>query len=189
MRFVSRALLVLIFAACSGPTQVVEPAPLPPAPPPAAAAKGDLPPAALRGLLTAHNQLRARHCAPALAWSRRLAQVAQAWADRLARRCALEHSRGRLGENLAAGTAGSMSAADVARLWYSEVRGYNFRRGGFSMNTGHFTQLVWRSSAQLGCGASVCRGLQIWVCNYDPPGNVQGNFPRNVLPQSCRASR
>jgi hypothetical protein len=59
----------------------------------------------------------------------------------------------------------------------------------FSMNTGHFTQLVWRSSARLGCGASVCRGLQIWVCNYDPPGNVQGNFPRNVLPQSCRASR
>lgn len=39
---------------------------------------------------------------------------------------------------------------------YDEVVNYNFTMPGFSPSTGHFTQVVWKSSSQLGCAAQVC---------------------------------
>lgn len=33
---------------------------------------------------------------------------------------------------------------------------YNFTMPGFSPGAGHFTQVVWKSSSQLGCAAQVC---------------------------------
>jgi hypothetical protein len=74
----------------------------------------------------------------------------------------------------------------AVEVWYEERHNYDFRRGAFSMRAGHFTQVVWVGSQRLGCGTVTCSGRQIWVCNYDPPGNVTGKFPNNVLPSSCR---
>jgi uncharacterized protein YkwD len=141
-----------------------------------------------KAMLAAHNAQRAKHCAPPLAWSEDLAHVAQGWASRLARRgCPLEHSDTRYGENLAAGTRGGFRPEDYVDLWYREVDKYRFRRGGFSMATGHFTQLVWRSTRRVGCALSACEnGLEVLVCNYDPPGNVETLFADNVLPTSCK---
>ena len=34
--------------------------------------------------------------------------------------------------------------------WYNKVKKYNYNRPSFSMGTGHFTQLVWKSSRCLG---------------------------------------
>ena len=46
---------------------------------------------------------------------------------------------------------------------------------------GHYTQLVWRNSTQLGCGLSSCTSsgvnYDIWICNYAAPGNVVGQKP------------
>ena len=138
-------------------------------------------------ILRAHNRYRARHCAPPLRWSAELARVAQAWANRLrARGCAFDHSGTSLGENLAGGTSGTLTGEGVAEIWYREARHYDFRRPRFSMQSGHFTQLVWVGSQRLGCGKTECNGMDIWVCNYDPPGNVHGDYERNVLPVSCR---
>src|SRR5207302_48623 len=137
-----------------------------------------------QALLEAHNRVRARHCAPPLAWSAKLAASAQKWADNLgARGCGLQHSGGPHGENLAAGSEGFLDAAAVVGMWYDEGRHY---RGGFSMKTGHFSQVVWRSTKQLGCGRARCPGLEVWVCQYDPPGNVEGQYRENVLPAGCR---
>ena len=155
--------------------------PAEPGPPVAPALEADA-----RALLDAHNRYRASHCAPPLAWSVALARTAQVWADGLRERgCALEHSQAGLGENLAGGTAGTLPADVVVALWYRESAEYSFRRPGFSMQTGHFTQLVWRSTTELGCGRATCSGLDLWVCNYDPPGNVEDAYERNVLPTSC----
>jgi uncharacterized protein YkwD len=138
-------------------------------------------------LVDAHNRVRAKHCAKPLAWSAQLAQVAQQWANALRDKgCAFGHSGGNFGENLAAGTSGTLDAEDVVKMWYDEVAHYRFASGGFSAQTGHFTQVVWRGTARVGCGRSQCNGMDIWVCEYDPAGNWQGQYRENVLPTGCR---
>ena len=135
----------------------------------------------------AHNHYRARHCASALTWSAKLAEVAQRWANTLRDRgCQFGHSGGNFGENLAAGTKGTLDPASVVKMWYDEIAQYRFPDGGFSMETGHFTQVVWRGTQRVGCGHSQCKGMDIYVCEYDPPGNWEGQYRDNVRPRGCR---
>jgi len=135
----------------------------------------------------AHNRVRAKHCAPPLAWSPKLAQVAQSWANKLRDKgCVFGHSGGQYGENLAAGTAGVLDPEATVKMWYDEIAKYRFPDGGFSMQTGHFTQVVWRGTKQVGCGHVSCKGNDIWVCNYDPAGNWDGQYRENVLPATCK---
>lgn len=142
---------------------------------------------AAAAFLDAHNEYRKRHCAPPLEWSEELAKVAQKWANALRDQgCAFEHSRTRYGENLAAGTSGALDPGTTTEMWYREVDIYDFKKPGFSMATGHFTQLVWAGTTSLGCGMSTCKGLDIIVCNYDPPGNVERGYQRNVKPAGCK---
>jgi uncharacterized protein YkwD len=140
-----------------------------------------------QALVDAHNRVRATHCAPPLKWSAKVAASAQKWADTLrGKGCALQHSGGRYGENLAAGTTGLLDAAGVTGMWYGESKKYSFHHPGFSMSTGHFTQVVWRDTKELGCARAQCSGLDVWVCQYDPPGNVEGQYRENVLAPGCR---
>lgn len=155
--------------------------------PPPASASASASAATSDAYLAAHNAYRAKHCAPPLTWSAELATVAQRWADELKQAgCAFEHSRTRYGENLAGGTSGALDPAGSTEMWYREVDQYDFRKGGFSMATGHFTQVVWAGTQRLGCGMTTCKGLDIIVCNYDPPGNVQGQYAANVKPTGCK---
>ena len=66
---------------------------------------------------------------------------------------------------------------------------YNYAKPGFSSDTGHFTQVVWKSSTQVGCGAAegtktiegnLYKAFYL-VCQYTPSGKMQGQFPDNVL--------
>ena len=135
-------------------------------------------------LVDAHNHYRADHGASPLTWSNTLASVAQSWADRLlADGCRLVHSDGdTYGENLFfGGPPGAFGPEKAVDTWYSEVKDYSFNDPGFSMKTGHFTQVVWRGTREVGCGASVCPSGDIVVCNYSPPGNVRGEYTENVL--------
>ncbi|MBK9037309.1 MAG: hypothetical protein IPL61_39710 [Myxococcales bacterium] len=167
----------------------VEPPPPPPPPPPA----DDLERVTMKGIVdappivTAHNRVRAEHCAPPLVWSDALAAEAEAWAQHLAAAgCAFEHSQSEHGENLAAGTAGALDADAVVAMWAREEDHYDWRRPGFGMKTGHFTQVVWKDTVAVGCAVVTCGSLDTWVCNYDPPGNVEGDFPLNVGAHGCR---
>ncbi len=136
-----------------------------------------------REALSTHNQLRAQHCVPALSWSNQLAATAQAWANR----CVFEHSTNGLGENLAIGTSGAFSPASQIRSWYNEINDYDFANGRSRTGraVGHFTQVVWRSTTQVGCGVATCQGQDLLVCNYARAGNVVGRYVENV-PQRCR---
>ena len=157
----------------------------PPAPP--RTEGGSKLPADAQQMVDAHNAARAKHCAAPLTWSPKLAKVAQAWANKLRdNNCAFDHSHGQYGENLAAGTTGYMDPNAVVAMWYEEIKDYDFTNPGFSMNTGHFTQVVWKGTSAVGCGMAQCKGMDVWVCNYDPAGNWDGQYKDNVLPTSCR---
>lgn len=140
----------------------------------------------MAAILSAHNRARAEHCAPPLEWSEELASTAAAWTQELASRgCPLEHSQSGLGENLFAATAGTQGPDHVVQVWVDERESYDFGSGGFSMETGHFTQVVWKGTERLGCATLECNGLDMWVCNYDPPGNMRGGYQANVSPRGC----
>lgn len=138
--------------------------------------------------ITEHNRYRAKHCAQPLVWSPQLAAESQKWADTLkAKGCSFGHSGSKHGENLAAGTTGALPPEEVVRMWYDEVKIYDFKKPtGFSMETGHFTQVVWLDTTQVGCGMSQCKGNDIWVCQYEKPGNWEGQYKQKVLPSSCK---
>jgi uncharacterized protein YkwD len=134
-------------------------------------------PPVMQTVLDAHNAYRAKHCVPALTWSAQIAYSAQQWANR----CDFNHDdQSPHGENLFWGTAGAYSPQAAVAAWYDEIAHYNFTKPAFSEKAGHFTQVVWTGSKQLGCGMATCRGNHFWVCRYSPPGNVTGQFSRNV---------
>ncbi|HEY0253826.1 MAG TPA: CAP domain-containing protein [Kofleriaceae bacterium] len=201
----------VIFAACGacGPIPGTQPATPPPQPqqqqfesspsgPPGAAPTAVTEPIATpmgtgattvaQHFVDAHNAVRAKHCAPPLTWNPKIAAVAQKWADSLRDQgCKFGHSGNQeYGENLAAGTAGALDPEATVKMWYDEISLYKFPDGGFSMQTGHFTQVVWKGTTEVGCGHSTCNGNDIWVCNYAPFGNVEGEYRANVLPTSCK---
>lgn len=133
--------------------------------------------------LQEHNRLRALHRVPPLTLDPTLNNYAQEWANNLAATGQFRHRSDRkYGENLYMTTASDVGGRTPVTVWYNEIKFYNFRNPGFSMETGHFTQVVWKSSTKLGCGkAKGAKGLYV-VCNYNPPGNYIGQFLQNVLP-------
>lgn len=56
------------------------------------------------------------------------------------------------GENLYYANNFEPSAADAVKSWYDEIEMYNFATHTYSGNTGHFTQVVWRGTKELGVG-------------------------------------
>lgn len=91
------------------------------------------------------------------------------------------------GENIyyKAGTGNiTVTGNEPVDSWYSEIKDYNFSAGQFTPGTGHFTQVVWKGSTELGVGLAKNNKNQIFVvANYDPPGNFQGRFKENVIPK------
>lgn len=77
-----------------------------------------------------------------------------------------------------------MSSADyVVKSWYDEIHdpGYNFSKSGYQAGTGHFTQVIWKSTTEV--GMAVSQDGKYIVANYLPPGNIVdiGSFEVNVL--------
>jgi len=131
-------------------------------------------------MTAAHNAVRAAVGVPDLVWSQTIADTAQGWANYLASRgCPLQHSQNGYGENIFWSQGMSPTPADVVASWAGEQG--CFVNGPFdacSCECGHYSQLVWRDTQRVGCGMATCAGnQQIWVCEYDPPGNVMGQTP------------
>ena len=125
-----------------------------------------------REMLAAHNQTRARVDVPPLRWSDRLAARAQDWAGRLLREGQFyHHPRPIYGENLFEITGRRGSPDMVVAAWASEAHDYSYRANTCRDVCGHYTQIVWSDTREVGCGVARDGGREVWVCNYDPPGN------------------
>ncbi|OWF46517.1 Golgi-associated plant pathogenesis-related protein 1 [Mizuhopecten yessoensis] len=133
-------------------------------------------------VLASHNKYRAKHGAESLTQAADLDLIAQNWADHLVKNDIFEHSSTEYGENLWGGGPNA-TGKEVTEAHYSEIKHYNFANGGFSMETGHFTQVVWKGSKELGTGyARNNNGMSVVCCNYRPAGNMQGSFATQVSP-------
>jgi len=159
--------------------------PLPPPPPP----RGPVTSAEAVEMVKAHNAWRTRAGVLSIRWAADLAAQAQNRAIALARQgCALEHGMlpDDVGENLYRASAlrrefgGDalfvVSPAQVVDAWGAESNDYSPFTGACAPNRqcGHYTQIVWPSTEEVGCGMAVCPSLgQVWVCRYRPRGNIR----------------
>jgi len=131
-----------------------------------------------RDILAVHNAVRARVRMPPLAWSDRLAARSQDWANTLlARRQFIHRPNSTYGENLFEITGATASPARVVNAWAAESRTYDYISNRCSGMCGHYTQIVWGDTKEVGCAVARGGGREVWVCNYDPPGNWVGRRP------------
>ncbi|HMO78438.1 MAG TPA: CAP domain-containing protein [Candidatus Paceibacterota bacterium] len=143
-------------------------------------------------MLAAHNAVRTGVGIAPLTYSPSLAQSAQDWSDKLqANNCDLKHDNNTpYGENLYwESRSGSIkpglgaTPAAVVNDWASEVAHYNYNQNNCVPGKvcGHYTQIVWAETTEVGCGVSQCRQgntqSEVWVCRYNPPGNFIGEKP------------
>ncbi len=141
-------------------------------------------------LLAAHNEERASHGVDPLSWSDTVAESAKEWADQLAlQNCSMKHSSGPYGENLYYRWTTNTSANSIASPeevvggLVSEKADYDYETNTCKPGKmcGHYTQVVWSDSTELGCGRSICqtsnRTTEMWVCQYNPPGNWVSQKP------------
>ena len=138
-------------------------------------------------LLAEHNRERERTGVPRLAWNDQLAGQAEAWAQKLAAEGKLRHASeaesGGAGENLWMGTAGYFAPERMVGAFVKERRFY--QHGNFPevsstgkwQDVGHYTQLVWRDTREVGCAVARGTGYDVLVCRYWPAGNWMGESP------------
>jgi hypothetical protein len=154
----------------------------------AAAAQAEYPaaqePSAKAVWLKAHNAERAEFGVAPLRWNPALAADAKGWADVLARGNTLRHSpqsvRAGQGENLWMGTRGYYAPEQMLAA-FAEEKQY-FRSGTFPQvsrtgnwaDVGHYTQIVWAETREVGCALSSGQHFDVLVCRYWPAGNVIG---------------
>lgn len=120
---------------------------------------------------------RREHGADLVRWNATLAAFAAWYLG--SNSCAFRHSGGPYGENMARGY--TTPAASVSE-WGNERVQYDYGHPGYSFATGHFTQLVWKGTTDVGCARRWCGSDVNWLlaCEYWPRGNVPGEFEQNV---------
>jgi hypothetical protein len=134
-------------------------------------------------ILEAHNKYRAEVNVAPLVWSNTLASNAQEWANYLVSLGGntLQHSSNTgEGENLWLGTSGAFSYTQMVDMWGTEKQ--YFTDGTFPdvsstgnwFDVGHYTQIVWENTTEVGCAIANAGGNDILVCRYSPPGNYLG---------------
>ncbi|XP_075719937.1 allurin-like isoform X2 [Rhinoderma darwinii] len=141
-----------------------------------------------RTIVNTHNTIRRNVNPPAadmqkMVWNEEVA----ANAENVAALCSLQHSHVSnrfiykpslcsCGENLYVSSSES-SWNTIIHKWAKEKEDFTYGKGNDGYSTGHYTQVVWAESTQIGCGAAKCdtSGYQfpiyLMVCHYCPAGN------------------
>ncbi|XP_030374314.1 Golgi-associated plant pathogenesis-related protein 1-like [Scaptodrosophila lebanonensis] len=132
-------------------------------------------------VLKKHNEYRDKHNVPHLKLDKRLSEECADYA----KQCTTQHeseystSNGKYSENLC---THKESRGSCEAEWYRESFYYNYERPRISNTTRSFTAMIWKSSTHLGVGVSKTDGETITVVRYRPPGNIYGQFIKNVPP-------
>ena len=143
-------------------------------------------------LVKAHNAKRVLHeDTQPLKWNNKLSDFAYSYVSELVGTSedpctyVLKHSNGPYGENIASGLSSETpNVTEYVNSWYNEIEDYDYNdidgiyhRG---KAVGHFTQLVWAKSQEVGCAVVYCsnngKGIYI-LCEYHPVGNIEDSTP------------
>ncbi|XP_022063096.2 cysteine-rich venom protein TEL1 [Acanthochromis polyacanthus] len=147
-------------------------------------------------IVNIHNSLRRGVKPPAsnmlkTSWNKEAAANTQKWANT----CSMNHSpassreisTGDCGENLYMSSNKNTWSSAIQR-WYDEVQDWRYGVGSVNGGVvGHFTQIVWNKSKQIGCAMAHCPNSKykyFYVCHYCPPGNYNYTNPYKSGP-SC----
>ena len=137
-------------------------------------------PVKMKGIVERHNHWRKEVGIGPLKWSDKLAKVAQGWANKQSKKdCGCVHSPDdKYGENIYCSEGIDSDPKDIVDDWASEKEYYDHVKGRCKGGEcGHYTQIVWQKTTEVGCGMAKCGGKEIWVCNYNPPGNYVNQKP------------
>ena len=135
--------------------------------------------------LDAHNDWRKSVGINPLRYSFDLEKEAQEWSKTLIENyfCKIMHNPLRSGgENLYWHSNYKMvTPTDAVDAWGSELKDYDYNTNTCANGKvcGHYTQLVWADTNEVGCAVRRCdAGKQVVVvCNYNPAGNWVGEKP------------
>jgi hypothetical protein len=124
-----------------------------------------------------------------MTWKPELAATAGAWGDMCIDNMApiglIDHNPNRsqghpyyVGENIYA-SSGNATAQGAVNAWASEEQYYDYPTNTCDPGEvcGHYTQVVWAASIELGCAKRNCPNLtysSTIICNYGPGGNTGG---------------
>ena len=140
-------------------------------------------------VLLHHNKVRAEVGVDKLVWSNEIAAYAQEWANYLVseNKCEMLHRSSakrndkNWGENLFWGSSATYyKPLDASKGWAGEKADYTYAPccADNFMKIGHYTQMVWKNSKEMGLGIATCpTGEVIIVANYNPAGNYVGQYP------------
>ncbi len=146
-------------------------------------------------MLEAHNAVREEHGLTPLTWSNTLAKSSQVWGEVLTNdECDFYHDPDTpYGENLYwqwisdSNNDSLISTPEEAVTWWAdEIRFYNYTKNTCKRgeDCGHYTQIVWADTTEVGCSVHTCFDTRndntqtdLWVCRYNPPGNIEGEKP------------
>jgi len=141
-----------------------------------------------------HNETRRQFGSQPLVWDPTLAAAAQAYAGQLARTGRLVHApragRGAARENLSQGLL-NWGTQPLIGNWLRERPLFrpgtypNVSSTGHWADVSHYTQMVWPSTVNLGCGIVDGSGSRWLVCRYTPGGNKDGFYltPASAAPR------
>ena len=142
-----------------------------------------IPPPSDPQILITHNKWRAVVGVADLEWSENLAKKAFALLDGNA--CEIKNNTEGLGQ-LGSFAFMGFDAEDVVDSWASSIQNYNYDLDSCTATAGNcdsYKQIVWANTTMLGCASITCllnnstNPPTMWVCLYDPPGNIPGEKP------------
>jgi pathogenesis-related protein 1 len=147
---------------------------------------GNLSAAQIKEFVDRHNYYRQQVGSENIEWSEDLAKFALEWGKHLSSiGCEMEHrpDEGKwgtsYGENLYWCSGIEATPTDAVDSWGSEKSMYDGKViGNSNFEAGHYTQMIWAKTTQVGCAIVQCSsGDYIVVCNYNPAGNYIGQSP------------